>query len=150
MKYPKPKWLLKSRAYKKARDLVAATIRSPEKLMQLVSKAQIKAIGKDKLASLVEPITAAFRLLKAYAKGEYKDISFESLALIVASMIYFVMPVDVIPDFIVGLGFTDDAALLAWTFKSVAADIERFLKWEKDEYDFVEGEVSDNDESSQH
>jgi uncharacterized membrane protein YkvA (DUF1232 family) len=82
------------------------------------------------LASVATSIAAAFRLLNAYAKGQYRDISFESLALIVASIIYFVMPIDVIPDFIVAMGFVDDALLLSWTFKAVVSDIEKILAWE--------------------
>ena len=57
------------------------------------------------------------------------------MALIVASIIYFVMPFDAVPDFIVGLGLLDDVALLAWTFRSVAQDIEAFIGWEKDQAD---------------
>lgn len=33
-------------------------------------------------------------------------------AILMAAIAYFVIPADVIPDFIVGLGFTDDAAVL--------------------------------------
>jgi len=145
MNYSKPNWLLNSRAYKKASELVKVTIGSPEKLLELVKNAQLKAMGKEKLASLLEPITASFRLLKAYANGQYRDISLESLALIVASIIYFVMPIDVIPDFIIALGFTDDAALLAWTLKSVSSDIEKFLKWESDEASIIDSEFVDED-----
>ena len=32
---------------------------------------------------------------------------------LIAALAYFVSPIDVIPDFIVGLGYTDDAAVLA-------------------------------------
>ena len=37
--------------------------------------------------------------------------------ILVAALAYFVVPVDVIPDFLAGLGFTDDAATLfaAWS-----------------------------------
>jgi len=70
-------------------------------------------------------------LLKCYVSGEYREISFESLALIVASITYFVMPFDVVPDFFLSLGFLDDAALLAWTFKTVAEELRRFVEWEK-------------------
>lgn len=133
----KPNRLLNSWAYKKARALVTSTLQSPERLLDLVSNAQSKA-GQDrggKLAGVFDSITASLRLLKAYAAGEYRQISLESMVLIVASIIYFVMPIDVVPDFILAFGFVDDAALLAWTFRTVAGDIEEFIDWEKDQVD---------------
>ena len=134
MAWNKSEIVRNSRAYKKAHALVAATIKSPKQLLKLVSNAQTKiSKGKNsgRLAAVMESTSAAIRLVKAYALGEYRKVSFESLALIVSSIIYLVMPIDVIPDFIIALGFTDDAALLAWTFSSVAQDIERFIEWEK-------------------
>jgi uncharacterized membrane protein YkvA (DUF1232 family) len=129
----KPSWLENSRAYQKARKLVQTTLNSPELLRDLIANAQSK-VSRDrngKLSEMFDSVTAAFRLLKAYSAGEYRQISFESLALIVSSMIYFVMPIDAIPDFILAFGFVDDAALLAWTFRSVSQDIENFILWEK-------------------
>ncbi|NNC98703.1 MAG: DUF1232 domain-containing protein [Gammaproteobacteria bacterium] len=132
VKQKKLAWLLQSRAYRKARSLVDATVGNPERLLALVANAQTKTTRdlSGRLSAVLDSTAAAFRLLKAYARGEYRQISFESLALIVASIIYFVMPLDVFPDFIVALGLTDDAALLAWTFRTVAGDIEKFLAWE--------------------
>jgi uncharacterized membrane protein YkvA (DUF1232 family) len=42
-------------------------------------------------------------------------------AAIAASLGYFLMPVDAIPDVIVGLGFTDDAGVIATTITTVLA-----------------------------
>ncbi|MBX2847034.1 MAG: DUF1232 domain-containing protein [Acidiferrobacterales bacterium] len=125
--------LLNSWAYKKAKSLVSTTLENPGKLKDLIAKAQLKSTKSinAKLAEIIKPVSALFRLLKAYVAGEYRDISFESLALIVASVIYFVMPIDVIPDFLLALGHADDAALLAWTIRSVSEDLDRFLEWEK-------------------
>jgi len=129
-----PNWLLRSKAYKKATDLVSSATATPAALQELIDRAEVKFANNHggKLVELIESVKAVFRLLQAYVKGEYRDISLESLALIVASIIYFVMPLDVIPDFILALGFVDDAALLAWTFKSVSSELQRFMDWETD------------------
>jgi uncharacterized membrane protein YkvA (DUF1232 family) len=42
---------------------------------------------------------------------------------LLAALAYFVMPFDVIPDFIAGLGFTDDAAVMAMAIGLVSRHI---------------------------
>lgn len=127
-------WLTKSWAYVKASGLVKATISSPEKLSSLAGKASALAANNlGALSEIASSLRTALRLIRLYAAGEYRDISLQSLSLIVASIIYLVMPVDVLPDFIIGLGLTDDAALLAWTLRSVKDDLSRFRHWESEQ-----------------
>lgn len=42
---------------------------------------------------------------------------------LLAALAYFVLPFDIVPDFIIGLGFTDDAAVLWAAFRAVQANI---------------------------
>ena len=70
------------------------------------------------------------RLLRAYGKGEYSQIPWPSLILIVAAILYFLAPIDVIPDFLVGLGYMDDAAVVAFVMRAVATVLDDFRKWE--------------------
>ena len=44
--------------------------------------------------------------------------------ILIAALAYFVTPVDLIPDFIAGIGFTDDAAVLAMALSLVAGHIK--------------------------
>jgi uncharacterized membrane protein YkvA (DUF1232 family) len=44
-------------------------------------------------------------------------------AVLFAALAYFVMPFDLIPDFVAGFGFTDDAAVLALALSLVAGNI---------------------------
>jgi len=44
-------------------------------------------------------------------------------AMLLAALAYFVVPSDLIPDFIAGLGFTDDATVLFMTLRAVAGAI---------------------------
>jgi uncharacterized membrane protein YkvA (DUF1232 family) len=122
----------KSRSYKKALKEAVEYASDPDKLQDLLDKATEKAKKKaGALSSVWDSLMAMFRLSKAYAKGEYQETPWQSLLMVIAAIIYFVMPVDVIPDFLVGLGFLDDAAIIGWTIKTIKSDVDRFLEWEK-------------------
>ncbi len=45
-------------------------------------------------------------------------------AILLGALAYFVIPIDMVPDFIAWLGYTDDAAVLAAAVRSVASAIE--------------------------
>ena len=82
------------------------------------------ALAKEKFFTLG-------RLLRAYAQGEYREIPWKSLLLIVAAILYFINPIDLIPDLMPLVGLTDDFAVLFMVYKSIGADIDKFLEWEK-------------------
>ncbi len=44
-------------------------------------------------------------------------------AVLFAALAYFILPLDVIPDFIVGLGYTDDASILIAALKAVQSHV---------------------------
>lgn len=120
-----------SRTYKKAYSKAEGYLNSPEKLEKLLSSAKRKANRRHgPLAEVWEFLTTSFRMLKSFTKGEYREIPWQSLTLIVVSIIYFVSPIDAIPDFLTGVGLLDDVGLIAWTMKAVASDIDAFCQWE--------------------
>lgn len=61
-------------------------------------------------------------------------------AVLVGALAYFIVPIDMIPDFIAGLGFFDDAAVLAAAVRAVTSHLSdghvaaarRFLDTEPD------------------
>ena len=46
-------------------------------------------------------------------------------AIMLAALAYFVMPVDVIPDVLAGIGFTDDAAVLLLAVRTLSPHIKK-------------------------
>ena len=123
-----------SRAFNQAKSKAAEYINDSAKLNELIDKASKKATDKiGVLGTVWTQLTACFRLIRAYAKGSYREVPWHSLMMIVASVIYFIMPIDLVPDFIVGFGLLDDAALLGWTMKTFSADIDGFLEWESEQ-----------------
>jgi uncharacterized membrane protein YkvA (DUF1232 family) len=99
-------------------------------LQQVISKTNRIDGGPSTLAQFRRQLLLLKRLIQAYARGEYKALPWKSLILTVAVLLYFVSPIDVIPDFLPLVGFADDIALVMWLFKTLSADIARFEAWE--------------------
>ena len=62
-------------------------------------------------------------------RGEYRAISPKALISIVAGLMYFLSPVDAIPDFIPMFGMFDDIAVLAWIMKTLDGELNAFRAW---------------------
>lgn len=126
------KRISKTSFFEKLKNKASEYLRHPDKLNDLIDKAKKKAEPKRKgpLHEVWDSLMVFFRLIRAYTKREYTKIPWQSLVLIVATIIYFIIPTDLIPDFIVGLGYIDDAALIVWTMNTVKSDIDDFREWE--------------------
>ena len=117
--------------FENARARAFEYLRNPGKLNRLLDRATREIYRRQEaFAGLRDSLQTCLRLLRAYANGRYRGIPAASLVSIVAWLIYFVMPVDSIPDFILALGLVDDAALLGWVLSSVRTDLDRFVEWE--------------------
>ncbi len=68
-------------------------------------------------------------LLKSYYDKDYRDIPFGTIVSITAAMIYYLSPVDILPDSIPLVGLTDDAAVISICWKMVEGDIKDYQKW---------------------
>ena len=99
---------------------------------ELLNKATMKARRKKKgpLIQSWQYLTALIRMTQAYLHGEYSEIPWESIVLSIAAIVYFVSPIDFIPDFIPLSGYLDDAAIIAFIVKSIKTDLDNFLQWE--------------------
>jgi len=125
--------IVRGALFAKLMNKALAFIKDPDKLRELIQKAGSKAEasrGTDALKEMWHTLMAFLRLLRAYVRGDYRNVPLKSLILIVAGVLYFVLPIDVIPDFLVGLGFVDDAAVLAWVYASVKKVLDEFARWE--------------------
>lgn len=78
------------------------------------------------LQGVREDLITLIDLLRAWARGEYRDVPLRSIVIIVAGVLYFVTPLDFIPDFIFGLGLLDDITVLTWVVSVLRDEIDRF------------------------
>ncbi|ADQ17285.1 YkvA family protein [Leadbetterella byssophila] len=68
-------------------------------------------------------------LLRHYANGSYRNVETKHIIFILAGMIYFLSPVDLIPDILPLVGFADDIALFSFIYNSLSKEVEKFEMW---------------------
>lgn len=113
----------------------ATVVGRPSRLLSILPRLAMKlkdANWKNVNGSVAkEKFFVLGRLIKAYALGQYREVPWKTILLIVAAVIYFVNPLDLVPDIIPLTGLTDDFAVLVWVYNSVSNEIDKFLDWEK-------------------
>lgn len=112
--------------YSKAKEY----LKNPQKTEGLLKKAIQKANdNKGTLGEARERLKLLIEMVTAYSKGEYKNVSTSTILTVIGAIVYFVSPLDMIPDFIIGLGIMDDAAVIAYTLKKLGKEVDEFKKW---------------------
>jgi uncharacterized membrane protein YkvA (DUF1232 family) len=127
--------VLDSIFFKKATGKAGKVAGSSFLILKLLKEALEKASNNKGNKGIIDLIlvklTLLGRLIKAFVKGEYREVPTETLLKILASFIYFISPIDLLPDFLPVLGLTDDLALLGWVVNSISVDLDKFEEWEK-------------------
>lgn len=119
-------------------NLYGKLIKSAESIMnnnELVSRLIDEAgekLGTFSAAfyTIQDQVIALVRMLKAWANREYTDISPKAIIAVVATLLYFVNPFDLIPDFIPVIGSIDDILVISYLIKTLNTEIQRFMAWE--------------------
>ena len=109
------------------------TITSGTGLSKLLDEVFLK-IGEttESFYKIQDSVIALTRMVRSWIKGDYKNISTKSIIAVVAALLYFVNPLDLIPDFIPIIGQIDDIFVLGYMIKTLNKEIERFMAWEKE------------------
>jgi len=81
------------------------------------------------LIKLWEDVKLMVGLVTDYLKGDYKEVPWNVIASISGAVIYFVSPIDVIPDFIPGFGYLDDALVIKLALGFAKSDLEKYKQW---------------------
>jgi uncharacterized membrane protein YkvA (DUF1232 family) len=124
--------ITQSVAFRRAAIDAEACVRDSVRLRKLVEDAvgKIGIIPRGPFADTWPYLMGMIRLIRDYQRAEYRDISEPNLVIIIAAILYFVSPFDVIPDWVPVLGHIDDAFVVSLALKSVRLDLDTFMAWE--------------------
>ena len=114
--------------FKKAEDLLKDDARM-ESFLEKIEK-KIKWIPF--LAQEFKNIPTMVSMVRSYLRGNYTKIPKRTILAIVSALIYFLSPIDVVPDWIPLLGQLDDAIVIASCWNLVNKDVEDYRQWKKE------------------
>jgi uncharacterized membrane protein YkvA (DUF1232 family) len=122
----------RSPAFSQALTNARSYAKDPERLRQLFKEAVKMAptIPRERFKDLWAYFLAMLRLIRAYSRREYRNVPLQSLVMIIGAIIYILNPFDLIPDWIAGLGFADDAVVLAFAVRQTRQTLDDFMTWE--------------------
>ena len=91
---------------------------------------KLKGSGMKKYAELGKLM---FGMLKDYKNGEYVRVPWFTIAAIGLTLLYVFNPLDMLPDFLPGVGYIDDFALFTVAIRFLESDLHAYLDWKIDE-----------------
>lgn len=97
-----------------------------------------KIINSNMLKKYAELAKVMYGMLKDYRKGVYTQVPWFTIATIAFAFLYILNPLDIIPDFIPGLGYIDDFAVLTFGLRFIESDLHNYLDWKLENGDTEE------------
>ena len=127
--------ILKSRIFREALHRATRVASDPGQLSSLLGSVSDKLSDMDenkkRVRGFFDKIRIMMRMIRAYITGDYRKIPWKSLLLITGALIYFMMPLDAIPDFLPMVGLADDISIVLLVFSSISSDINDFIEYER-------------------
>ena len=81
------------------------------------------------LARLFQDLKLLLPLIKDYWRGTYRQVSIKSILIFAAGLAYIISPIDLIPDYIIGLGQIDDAVILGFALYFLEKELRKYREW---------------------
>lgn len=103
-----------------------------DKVERFLQRLEIKLKVIPKAGDKLSKVPIMVSLIRSFVKKEYTDIPIGSIIAITSALIYFVSPIDILPDALPIVGLIDDAIVIAVCLKLVESDIDEYAGWRKD------------------
>ena len=93
--------------------------------VQKVNETRVQRGFWPKMRRTAARIPFAGQVLSVWYAARDPDTPTAAKGIMLGALAYFVLPVDAIPDIFAGIGFTDDAAVIAALLATLGANIKR-------------------------
>ena len=104
-------------------------LNNKHRFFDVFTRSMSKAEGIGEFDEIKTDLGTVFSLVGDYLHGNYKKVSKTSLLLIIGSLLYLLNPMDIVPDFLLGVGFLDDLAVFTYMIKKIRQELDKYRNW---------------------
>lgn len=116
--------------FEQFKNKAAKLLKDTEKIQETLKRALEKAMQNEgPISEVLNDLKLLLWLVKDYISGAYREIPYGSIIAAVAGILYFVTPLDFIPDFIPGVGYIDDVFIIGFVIKKIHTDLQKYKEW---------------------
>jgi len=113
-------------------EAASRVLRRRFRILYLVRRAYRRMLShSDVLSAVWTDMQTMMRLLLRWVDRSYRRVSWTPLVLIAGALLYFVVPVDVVPDSLGAIGFVDDVTVISTVVGRIRQELEQFRDWER-------------------
>ncbi|WBW49488.1 DUF1232 domain-containing protein [Peptoniphilus equinus] len=98
------------------------------RLFELIKNAGSKSSRIAEFSTIQKDMNVLLRMVKDVAQGRY-TLSKSSVLMVVGALVYLLNPMDIVPDFILGLGFLDDLSIFTYLIAKLRNELESYDTW---------------------
>lgn len=113
---------LKDNLEKESESIDEEKVKDTERMVQTWIEKKSDSVPEK----LVNAVKLLAEMLRDYVKGEYKQVPWRMIAASIAALIYVINPLDFIPDFIPGIGWLDDMAMIGLVVSGISHDLKDY------------------------
>ncbi len=113
----------------KERSKAEDILKDKNKFDKFLKELEIKLRKFPRIGNQLADLPVMISLVKDFATGKYKVVPVKSIVYMIMALLYFISPLDLVPDFIWGAGIADDATVLMLALKNCHGDIEAYREW---------------------
>jgi uncharacterized membrane protein YkvA (DUF1232 family) len=102
---------------------------SINRVSEKADEIQKKFAKQASLKALVGQAGLMVSMVKDYVTRRYREVPYWAISAVALALLYVLNPIDILPDVILGVGYLDDATVVAFCLRLIEKELERYKLW---------------------